>query len=144
MLRIDKWLWTARFYKTRALAQRAVQGGKVQVDASRCKASRTLRGGECLRIQRGSSWVEVRVIGFLPTRRPASEACQLYEETEASLAAAEARAKARDVSAGAEVAGSADAAPYGRPDKRARRRIRTFLSQEACSDAPDVKSAESL
>lgn len=137
MLRIDKWLWTARFFKTRAVAQQAVQGGKVQVDGQRCKASRTLRGGECLRIQRGGEWVEVRVLGFLPTRRPAAEAQRLYEETDASRAEAARRAAEREAARR-----SAPSAGGGRPDKRARRRIRSFLDRHS-STAPGEGEASS-
>ena len=79
--RLDKWLWAARFFKTRGLAARAVTGGKVRVDGQRAKPARRIREGERLTIRRGASEWEVRVQGLAGQRRPAREALLLYAES---------------------------------------------------------------
>ena len=79
--RLDKWLWAARFFKTRSLAAQAVSGGKVEVNGLRAKPARRIRTGERLTIRRGvTQWVVV-VRGLNRERRPAREAVLLYEET---------------------------------------------------------------
>jgi len=111
-LRIDKWLWCARFFKSRSLAQEAVEGGHVQVDGERVKASRQVRIGDVLRVTRERERYEVEVTGIPARRGPASEARQHYRETPESEAA---RAHARELDRlSAPVSG-------GRPDKRERR-----------------------
>ena len=115
--RIDKWLWAARFFKTRSAAAAAVSGGKVEVDGDRVKPSRRLRAGSLLRIRRGVVEFEVHVLGFCDQRRPATEARTLYEETAESLAARTAEQARR---AQAEQLRSQR---LGRPDKHARREI---------------------
>jgi len=83
-VRIDKWLWAARFFKTRSLAAQAVSGGKVHLNAARTKSARELRIGDELNIRRGEvEWVVV-VRGLSAKRGPAKEAVHLYEETEQS------------------------------------------------------------
>lgn len=82
--RLDKWLWVARFFKTRNLAARAVRGGKVQVDGERAKPARRIRKGERLTIRRGGSEREVVVQGLAGQRRPAREAVLLYAESAGS------------------------------------------------------------
>ena len=82
--RLDKWLWVARFFKTRNLAARAVTGGKVQVDGERAKPARRIRKGERLTIRRGVSEREVVVQGLARQRRPAREAALLYAESAGS------------------------------------------------------------
>lgn len=79
--RLDKWLWVARFFKTRGLAARAVTGGKVQVNGQRAKPARRIREGERLTIRLGASEWEVRVQGLAGQRRPAREALLLYAES---------------------------------------------------------------
>ncbi len=80
-LRVDKWLWCARFFKTRGLAQQAVEGGHVQVNGERAKASRQVKVGDQLRVTRERERFDVAVTG-IPTRRgPASEARGYYLET---------------------------------------------------------------
>ncbi len=111
-LRMDKWLWCARFFKTRGLAQQAVEGGHVQVNGERAKASRQVRVGDRLRITRERERFEVDVTGIPARRGPATEARGFYVETPESEAA---RAAAREF--------DRLAAPVhsGRPDKRERR-----------------------
>lgn len=119
-VRLDLWLWAARFYKTRSLARGAIETGKVEVGGQRAKASRALRVGDALRIARGEDHYEVGVLALSDSRGPASVAQTLYAETEASRAAREA-ARALRV---AERNGYQ--APETKPDKRARRLIRAL------------------
>ena len=88
-VRIDKWLWAARFFKTRALASDAVTGGKVEVGGERVKPARAVRIGELVSIRLGPYVHVVRVLGLSGTRGPASVAVLLYEETPASKVARE-------------------------------------------------------
>lgn len=84
-VRIDKWLWAARFFKTRSLAAQAVDNGKVKIERERIKPARTLKGGECLQIDNGATEWEVTVQALSDVRRTAELAQKLYLETEASL-----------------------------------------------------------
>jgi len=86
-LRVDKWLWAARFFKTRSLAKDAIQGGKVHCDGQRVKVAREVVVGDLLEIRQGSDEREVRVIALSGQRRGAAEAALLYEETAASVIA---------------------------------------------------------
>ena len=113
--RIDKWLWAARFFKTRSLAAEAVEAGRVLVGAARVKPARALKVGEELTIQTPSAIFIVRVRGLDDKRGPAARAALLFEETEQSR---EARAQAR-----AEHARHPDASLRGRPTKRNRRAL---------------------
>jgi ribosome-associated heat shock protein Hsp15 len=114
-VRIDKWLWAARFFKTRALAAEAVQGGKVHVNGARVKPARALCVGDRLRIQKGRYEFVVAVRGLKSRRGPASEAQQLYEEDVASVQARQSLLEQHKLGlAVAPVSG-------GRPDKKARR-----------------------
>ena len=110
--RLDKWLWCARFFKSRGLAHEAVEGGHVQVNGERVKASRQVRVGDRLRITRERERHEVEVTGIPARRGPATEARQHYLETPESEAA---RAHARELDRLTAPAAS------GRPDKRERR-----------------------
>lgn len=85
-VRIDKWLWAARFFKTRSLATTAVDSGKVKVSGDKVKPARNVRIGEVLKIDNGSTEWEVEVQGLSDVRRSAPEAQALYKETEASIA----------------------------------------------------------
>ncbi len=116
-LRIDKWLWCARFFKSRSQATAAVAGGLVHVNGERVKPSRAVHVDDRLEITRDELRVEL-VIRGLPVRRgPAPEAQTHYTETEASIAAREQRR---------EHARLAPPAPDGRPDKHARRMLRSL------------------
>lgn len=84
-VRIDKWLWAARFFKTRNLAADAVNGGKVHVNGQRCKPSRDLRVGDVVTISKDQNQWEIRVTDLNKQRRPAKEAATLYSEDEASV-----------------------------------------------------------
>jgi ribosome-associated heat shock protein Hsp15 len=91
-VRLDKWLWAARFFKTRALAAEAVEGGKVEVNGDRPKRARLLQVGDELRIRLGPYEHIVTVRALSDRRGPAMQAAGLYLETEASRSAREARA----------------------------------------------------
>ena len=91
-VRLDKWLWAARFYKTRALAAEAVEGGKIQVSGDRPKRARPLQVGDMIRIRLGPYEHTVAVRALSGRRGPASEAAALYEETASSRSAREALA----------------------------------------------------
>ena len=84
-IRLDKWLWVARFFKTRALATEAVSGGKVHLNGQRVKPGRTVQPGDTLTIQLGIYTYEVSVQGINKQRRPSSEARRLYVEAESSI-----------------------------------------------------------
>ena len=116
-MRLDKWLWAARFFKTRSLAQQAVAGGRVQLNSARTKPAHELKVGDMVDIRVGDWRWEVKVIALSDRRGPAEEARKLYEETQASRAERERRGDLRRW--GAEPA----AALKGRPTKRDRRRI---------------------
>jgi ribosome-associated heat shock protein Hsp15 len=121
--RLDKWLWVARFFKTRTLATEAVDGGKVAVDGHRAKPARMVRAGTVLRIRRGEEEFEVVVRGLATQRRPYAEASRLYEETEASRSARE-RAVAERLPAPRRPRGA------GRPTKRERRQLQRVTGRE--------------
>lgn len=119
LLRIDRWLWCARFFKTRGLAAEAVKGGHVRVNGQRVKPARDVKVGDRLTIAHGDTERDVDVVA-IPTRRgPAPEAAKCYVETEVSIgrrqAAAEQRMIERDV---------ARVPTAGRPDKHTRRLLR--------------------
>jgi ribosome-associated heat shock protein Hsp15 len=119
-LRLDKWLWAARFFKTRSQAKAAIEGGKVQMDGQRLKVSKEVAVGDVLLIRQGWDEREVLVTGLDAQRRGAPEARLPYEETAASVARREAEAAAR------KAAGGMIDRPPGRPDKKQRRQIHRF------------------
>jgi len=124
-VRIDKWLWAARFYKTRSMAAQAVSGGKIHVNGARIKPARMVQTGDELRIRRGEVEFTVIVQGVTGKRRPAKEAQMLYKETEASLLQREEMREQKHLAAAARMYG-----PMKRPDKRARRQIRSFTRKD--------------
>ncbi len=115
--RLDKWLWAARFFKTRNTAAAAISGGKVQCDDERVKPARRIRPGARLNIRRGPMVWEVVVVALSNHRRPAKEAALLYTETEASVATREAEAARRKQRSEQRQRG------LGRPTKRDRRQL---------------------
>ena len=119
-LRLDKWLWAARFFKTRQLAHEALELGRVLVDGERVKASRVARVGDMLQIRLDKLVYRVTVLALASQRRPAAEARLLYVESEESIAAPEHQI-------GLQKAEHASF-PYGegRPTKKARRDIIRF------------------
>ena len=122
-LRIDKWLWAARFYKTRSLAAQAVEGGKAKLNGERVKPARDVKPGDLVEVRSGElQWqVEVRAVSM--RRGPAPEAARLYAETDESRARREQRLLMRR--AGPHPAHDA----RGRPTKRDRRMIRRFTDE---------------
>jgi ribosome-associated heat shock protein Hsp15 len=116
-VRIDKWLWAARFFKTRSAATDAVTGGHVHVDGERVKPAREVKLGDRLEIRRGQTRFTVTVTGLADRRGPASAAVELYEEDPESILA---RQKQRDERRLAKPLG-ADLSE--RPTKRDRRRL---------------------
>lgn len=126
IVRIDKWLWAARFFKTRSLATEAVSGGKVHCNGQRIKPSRIVQVGDELRIQRGVVEMTVTVMAINDQRRPAKEAVELYLETSASIEARERQREQRHLLRSIDD----NARPAGRPTKRDRRLIRTFIRKD--------------
>lgn len=116
-VRIDKWLWAARFFKTRGLASEAVKGGRVHVNGRAAKPSKDVVPGDRLEIGKGELELEVVVLGTAEKRGPASVAQQLYDETAASVAARERLREERRLIQ--PVMGEQG----GRPTKRDRRRF---------------------
>jgi len=119
-VRLDKWLWAARFFKTRRLAKEAIEGGKVHCAGQRVKVAKEVGPGEMLTIRQGYDVKEVQVIALSEQRRSATEAALLYEETAASQAAREQRVAERK-------AGSAGFQPSDhKPSKKERRQLDRF------------------
>ncbi len=119
-VRLDVWLWAARFFKTRALSKQAIEGGKVEVQGAPGKPSKAVHVGDVLKIVRGEERFEIVIAALSETRGPASVARLLYTETEAGLAARLAAAEQRRLE------GAGFAKPPTKPDKRARRLIRAL------------------
>ena len=119
-VRLDLWLWAARFYRTRALAKHAIETGKVDVAGQRAKPSRSVRIGDALVLARGEERFEIEVLALSDMRGPASVAQALYRESAASLLA---REQSRAMRAAAR---AGFRPPETKPDKRARRLIRAL------------------
>jgi ribosome-associated heat shock protein Hsp15 len=119
-VRLDKWLWAARFFKTRSLAAKAVVGGKVQVNGHRAKRSSVLHTGDRVRIRKGPIEFQLVVVRLSEKRRSAREAAELYEETPESL---ENRERLR---AHRKAAPTYSFRDKGRPTKKERRELERF------------------
>lgn len=115
-VRLDKWLWAARFFKTRALAKAAIEGGKVHCRGERCKPSKEPRVGEELTIRTGFDERTVTIRALSVVRRGAPEAQALYEETADSV-------ESRERAAAMRKAGALGVQTEGRPSKKQRRQI---------------------
>lgn len=119
-LRLDKWLWAARFYKTRGLASEAISGGKVKLNGHTAKPSREIKAGDQLEITIGDVQWNIAVAGLNEYRRPAPEAALLYAESEESRARRQAASEAR------KLAPAPGSDLKGRPTKRDRRQLQRF------------------
>ena len=116
-VRIDKWLWAARFFKTRGLATEMVDGGHVQINGARVKPSRPVKPDDEITVRRGDETYTIRVTGLAEKRGSATVARGLYEETPESLAAREQKVQLHKLAA------AAAPAPRRRPSKKARRQL---------------------
>lgn len=119
-VRLDKWLWAARFFKTRASAKQAIEGGKVHYNGVRGKSSKTVEIGALLQIRQGFDEKVVEVLVLSEQRKGAPEAQLMYQETEESQKSRALHAEQRRASNGASLGGDS------RPNKRDRRRIQEF------------------
>lgn len=127
-VRIDKWLWAARFFKTRGLAKKAIEGGKIQYNGARVKTSKMVEPGALIKVPQGWDHWEVQVLAVSDQRRGASEARELYRETAESQVRRERETENRWL------ANQTMRAPPGRPDKRGRRSIQRFQRQRPGED----------
>ncbi|MBH2034021.1 MAG: RNA-binding protein [Pseudomonadales bacterium] len=118
-IRLDKWLWAARFFKTRALAKEAIEGGKVHCQGERCKPGKEPKVGDELSIRQGFDERRVKVEALSAVRRGAAEALALYTETPDSVLKRESAAALRK-------AGALGMTTDGRPNKKQRRQIEHF------------------
>lgn len=115
-VRVDVWLWAARFFKTRSLARQAIDGGKIDVNGEHCKPAKALHVGDRLKISRGEERMEVELLAVSDRRGPAAVAQALYQETASSqVARTAAREQHRLIGA---------SGPLRRPDKHARQQLR--------------------
>jgi ribosome-associated heat shock protein Hsp15 len=119
-LRIDKWLWAARFYKTRSMASDAVNGGHVHLNNQRCKSSKTVQVGDEIRITKGSTHFTIIVEKLSARRGPATQAGELYSETNESIEKREFIRMQRKANM------LANPHPTRRPDKRQRRQLKAW------------------
>lgn len=122
-VRFDKWLWAARFYKTRSLAAQAIEAGQARVGGERVKPARLLRLGEMVAVRKSGLVWEVAVAGLSDRRGGATDAAKLYRETDESVKARDAMLQERRM--------AQEAAPQfpGRPTKRQRRKLEDFLNE---------------
>lgn len=119
-VRLDIWLWAARFFKTRSLAKQAIETGKIEVGGQRAKASRSVQAGDAMKVVRGEETFVIEVTAIGMKRASAAVAQTLYRESEASRLARETRR------ADAQAARAGYKAPDTKPDKRARKLIRAL------------------
>jgi ribosome-associated heat shock protein Hsp15 len=123
-VRLDKWLWAARFFKTRSMATKAINGGKVHVNGQRAKAARIVSVSDELIITIGTMEFHVKVLGLSRFRRPAKEARLLYIESEESIRV---REEQRDLR---RMANAGYQGPARKPSKRDRRKIKSFTRKD--------------
>jgi len=123
-IRIDKWLWTSRFFKTRSLATDAVNGGKVHLNHQRVKAGRLVKVGDMLSIQKDKVLFEVTITAINKTRRPAKEAALTYDESQQS------RRRREQEQAIQKLASATRPVPLHKPDKREREQLRQFKHKQ--------------
>ena len=123
-VRIDKWLWAARFYKTRSLAADAVDGGKVQINGERVKPAKLLKPGDALSIRNGPYAWDITVLMLSERRGSAAEAAKLYSES------GESRKAREEKIAMIKSERQSNPFPGGRPTKRARRQIIKFIREQ--------------
>ena len=124
-VRLDLWLWAARFYKTRSLAKQAIESGRVEVDGQSAKASRGLKSGEKLCVRRGDELFEIEVLAPSSKRGSATIARTLYVESPESIARRAAEVEKRRLEA------TGYRPPLSKPDKRARRLIQALGDLDA-------------
>ncbi len=123
-VRLDKWLWAARFYRTRAIAKDMIEGGKVHYNGQRSKCSKIVEIGALLQIRQGLDEKEIEIVELSDQRRGAPEAQQLYRETAQSIEKREKAAAERKLNGGSSLN------PRHRPNKKDRRQIRGFKDQQ--------------
>ena len=121
-VRLDKWLWAARFYKTRNIAKEMIDGGKVHYNGQRSKPNKNVEIGAMIKLRQGNEEKEVEVIGLSSQRRGFPEAQQLYRETEKSIVEREKHALARKINTMPH--------PDRRPTKKERRDLLRFKHQD--------------
>jgi ribosome-associated heat shock protein Hsp15 len=122
-VRVDKWLWAARFYKTRSLAAEAIDGGKVQVNGERTKPAKMLKPGDSISLRNGPCTWDITVLALSERRGSAAEAAALYSES------AQSRKEREEKIALLKMARQSNPFPGGRPTKRARRQIIKFTRE---------------
>ncbi len=128
-VRLDVWLWAARFFKTRALAKQAVEGGKIAAGGSTVhKPARPVRHGDRLSVRRGEERFDIEVLAVAGQRGPAAVAQQLYREDEASIARRQAEREQRRLE------GAGQDHPARRPDKKSRRQLRDLSGKAGGGD----------
>ncbi len=123
-VRIDKWLWAARFFKTRSIATDAVESGKIKLNGERPKPAKSIRIGDQLEVRSGAFMFSITVLALSDRRGPATEAAKLYVESDISKAARQQLAQ--------QLRANAASAPLlrGRPTKKARRDIARFVDDQ--------------
>lgn len=125
ILRLDKWLWACRFYKTRSLAKDMIEGGKVHYNGQRCKASKTVEPGATIKLTQGTDERTVVVLGLSDKRLAAPLAQALYQETEQSVQLRQERAELRKMNV------LFAPHPETKPDKKMRRQLLLIKSQQS-------------
>ncbi len=123
-IRLDKWLWTARFFKTRSLASEAVKGGKVSVNGQRAKPSRSVQSGDRLSVRRGQFEYLIEVTGIAKGRVAPAATAQLYQESAESIE------RRTLLALTLKAQGQSQPRSIGRPSKRDRRKLLSFTGKQ--------------